>query len=235
MLRVVMSNERDTGHEATVTGRDLAMLQWIARCRFAAADQIAARFEIHSTKCYRRIKPMIQADLVKRERLLHNQPGAIHITRKGMRTIGISADMPVPTISLQSFLHDYAVVWEQINLERKECEVLTEREMRHLARAGDGDYQVRIPATHQDNSATHMPDLAFRIGSDWRALEVELNAKSESRLRAILTGYLVNDLYASVVYCVPNTDAVKRVKNVGDAVGLGKRLRVVLTSEHAAA
>jgi hypothetical protein len=107
--------------------------------------------------------------------------------------------------------------------------------MRHLARTTGEAYHIRIPATHQANSGTHMPDLAFKIGRDWRALEVELNSKSESRLKAILTGYFANEKYAGVVYCVPTQDSLKRVTSVGEDIGMGKRLSVVMTSEPAVA
>ena len=168
--------------------------------------------------------------------LLHNQPGAHHVTRAGLRMLGMEA-MPVPTISLQSFLHDDAVVWEQVNLERSGVEVLTEREMRVAERALGEDHLVRIPPHASTGTSTHRPDLLFRMNGKaaWHAVEVELAPKSEARLSAILTGYLSSPSFIAVVYCVPTTNLIERVRRVGSSVGLGDRLKVVVTQQRAAA
>lgn len=227
---------RSTRSERSLTARDVEILRWIARVRFATSEQVTARFDLHPSKAYRRLAVLISAGLVKRVPMLHNQPGAHHITRAGLRTLGIG-DMPVPTVSLQSFLHDQAVVWEQISLEASGAEVMTEREMRAAERTLGDNYLVQIPAHVSTGTSTHRPDLIFRVSptSRWHAVEVELAAKSEARLLAILGGYVADDHYDAVVYCVNATQLLDRVRAAGAQSGLGDRLKVVVARESAAA
>jgi hypothetical protein len=224
----------DAMRQAWLTDRDLEMLRWIGRCRFATADQVEERFGIHSTRCYRRLRPMMEAGLLKRVTLLHRQPGALYVSRRGMRTAGLGDEMPVPTVTLKNFVHDCAVVWEQIRLERGGCEVLTEREMRQLARTTGDAYSLRVAATSHTLAKAHMPDLAFRIGGELRALEVELARKSMDRLTAILAAYAADPRYAGVWYVVPDARFGQRVRAAGDGVGIGERLRVVAAHTTAA-
>jgi hypothetical protein len=219
-----------------LTERDVEILRWISRVRFATSEQVTARFEMHRNKAYDRIAVLVSLGLIKRVAMLQNQPGALHVTNAGMRMLGVG-DMPVPTVSLHSFLHDQTVVWEQISLEASGAEVLTEREMRAVERTLDERFTVSIPNNLSTGTATHRPDLAFRVNDRgrWHAVEVELAAKSEARLVAILGAYAVDATYAAVVYCVADVRLIDRVRNAGSKVGIDERLKVVVTQERAAA
>ncbi|MCW2920484.1 MAG: hypothetical protein JWL76_358 [Thermoleophilia bacterium] len=225
-----------TRRKRSLTERDVEILRWISRVRFATSEQVMARFELHPKKAYERLAVLGSLGLVKRVAMLHNQPGAHHVTRAGMRMLGVG-DMPVPTVSLQSFLHDQAVVWEQISLEGSGAEVLTEREMRASERTLDERYAIQIPVELSTGTATHRPDLAFRVNarSRWHAVEVELAAKSEARLIAILGAYAIDPSYASVVYCVADVRLIDRVRGAGTKAGISDRLKVVVAQERAAA
>lgn len=219
-----------------LTARDVEILRWIGRVRFATCEQVAARFEMYSKVAYKRLAVLIGNGFVRRVPMLHNQPGAHHITKAGMRMLGVG-DMPVPTVGLQSFLHDQAVVWEQISLEASGAEVLTEREMRAAERTLGEQYVVHVPPHLSTGASTHRPDLAFRVNSasPWHAVEVELAAKSEARLLAILGAYRADAQYAAVVYCVRDVRLIDRVRSVGLDVDLGDRLKVVVAQERVAA
>jgi hypothetical protein len=240
MWRNKMMGEKEMGADrgvvvaGAVTARDLEMLRWISKVRFATVEQVCARFAMHSTKAYRRLKPLRELGLLQRDTLLHHQSGCYSITRRGLKALLVS-DMSVPRVSLQTYLHDEAVVWEQIAFELRDCEVVTEREMRRRARSSGESFLVRIPSTHKLAASSHRPDLVVRMGDAWHAVEVELSLKSESRLSSILAGYLSAEQYASVVYCVPGSEYVARVRRAGDALGLGRRLKVVTVSDRAAA
>ena len=181
---------RTTFVATTMTERDFEILRWVARVRFASGEQVAARFSMEQSKCYKRLKLLVRKGLAQRKLMLQNQPGVYHVTRAGLKTVGI-ADMAVPTVSLQSFLHDLAVVWEQTNLERSAALVLSEREMRYYEKTTAEDYRVQIPGHLADDARTHRPDLIFRVGAKGglHAVEVELALKSEARLVAILSAY----------------------------------------------
>ena len=191
---------------------------------------------MYSKVAYKRLAVLVGNGFVRRVPMLHNQPGALHITKAGMRMLGIS-NMPVPTVGLQSFLHDQAVVWEQISLEASGAEVLTEREMRAAERTTGEEYVVRIPPHLSTGASTHRPDLIFRVNSrtKWLAVEVELAAKSEARLLAILGGYRSSEQYVAVVYCVSAVPLMDRVRAAGTSSGLGDRLKVVVAQPRAAA
>ena len=217
----------------TVTSRDVEILKWITRCRFATTEQVQVRFGLKRSKAFQRLGVLATEGLVKRENVLHRQPGAHRVTRKGLAMLG--TDMPVPTIGLQSFLHDQAVVWEQVNLELSGCETITEREMRYSERALGEAYTVRIPPSQSAGAVTHLPDLAFRMKGLWYAVEVELAPKSEARLSSILLGYLAEPRYDTVVYCVPTQQLITRVTAIGAKLGLGDHLKVVVVRQPAAA
>lgn len=208
-----------------VTARDIEILKWIARCRFVTTDQVLKRFGLKRSKGFQRLQVLEVEGLVVRERMFHRMPGSARVTRKGLEMLG--SEMPVPTISMQSFAHDQAVVWEQISLELKGCETITEREMRYAERALGESYTVRIPPSQNAGAITHMPDLAFETKGKWYAVEVELAPKNEARLISILSGYLAGPRYHAVVYCVPTKQLITRVNAIGAKLGLGNRLRVV--------
>lgn len=237
-MNLISNEERSESARRKMTERDVELLRWIARVRFATGDQIGSRFGVHRTKAYRRVATLVRLGLVDHVNLLHGQPGVYFITRPGLKFIGENS-MPVPTVSLQSFLHDRSVVWEQVQLEKSGAEVVTEREMRHLERTNDDDFVIRIPPSQTSVASTHRPDLALRVStsgrSSWHAIEIEIARKSESRLTSILTGYLASNLYSSVVYCVPSPSLIKRIEKIGTRVGLGKRLKVVVAQDRAAA
>jgi len=191
---------------------------------------------MEQSKCYKRLKLLVRKGLAQRKLMLQNQPGVYHVTRAGLKTVGI-ADMAVPTVSLQSFLHDLAVVWEQISLERTAALVLSEREMRYYEKTTAEDYRVQIPGHLADDARTHRPDLIFRVGAKGglHAVEVELALKSEARLVAILSAYAASSQYVAVVYCVPSAELIKRLRTIGDKVGIGDRLKLVTIQRSAAA
>lgn len=219
-------NETRAEQASRLTQRDLEILQWLSRVRFATVEQVAERFSLHVSKAYQRLRALSQRGLVRRTNLLQNQPGVHHATRAGLRLAGY-AELPVATVSLQSFVHEQAVVWVQARLEADGGEVLTEREMRAQERQGVANYLVHVPASVSVGSATHRPDLAV-IAADrsLHAIEVELVQKSEARLTSILTAYADSPDYASVAYLVADERLVERVQRVAEALAMGRRCQV---------
>lgn len=217
----------------TLTQRDLAMLTWISRVRFATVDQIAARFQIDRKKGWRRLKVLVDAGLLQRTNLLQNQPGVYIATRPGLRLSG--AEFPMATVSLQNFVHDRTVVDVQLQLELDGVTVITEREMRQRERLGEASFAVDVPVPHQAGAASHRPDLAMSSGRKVHAVEIELVAKSHARLESILMAYLASDRYDSVYYVVPGDHDVDRICAAGERLAMGKRLQVALLEGQEAA
>ena len=63
--------------ERALTARDVEILRWIGRVRFATSEQVAARFEMYSKVAYKRLAVLSGNGLIKRVPVLHNQPGPL--------------------------------------------------------------------------------------------------------------------------------------------------------------
>jgi len=76
-----------------LTGRDLDVLRFVTRHGFATAEQVGAHsfsswrnkrleLDVSMTMVYRRLKKLVEADLLRHEYVLHGRPGVYLATRK---------------------------------------------------------------------------------------------------------------------------------------------------------
>ncbi len=184
-----------------VTARDLAMVRWLGRLRFAEARHIAERFEMDERNAYRRLRGLVRLGLVAHRRVLHGQPGAYWATRAGLDAIGLL--LPPAGVDIRTYEHDRLLVATAIRLEREfsRPDVKTEREMRSRdAAPAQPRYAVRR-AGQLGRRGLHFPDLAVD-GIDGRplAVEVELTAKGRGRLDSIVAGYVAARHIVAVRY-----------------------------------
>lgn len=186
-----------------VTDRDLAMVRWIGRLRFAEAAQVGRRFGLDERHVYRRLRGLVRAGLLDHRRVFHNQPGAYWATRAGLDATDLR--LPPAGIDIRTYEHDRLAAVATIALEDEfgPEAIVTERELRSLDAAAETPrYAVARGGRAQlGRSGLHFPDLAVD-GRDGRplAVEVELTAKGRGRLDSIVAGYVRARHIAGVRY-----------------------------------
>jgi hypothetical protein len=115
-----------------VTGRDLAMVRWLGRQRFAEAGQVARRFGMDERNTYRRLRGLVALGPLDHQRVLHGQPGVYLATREGLAAVGLR--LPAPRVDLRTYAHDLGAAGLAIELEREfgAEAIVMERELRSL-------------------------------------------------------------------------------------------------------
>lgn len=175
-----------------VTDRDLAMVRWIGRLRFAEAPHVARRFGMDARNAYRRLRGLVALGLLDHRRVFHNEPGAYWATRLGIHATGLC--LPPAGIDIRTYAHDRLAAAVAIDLEREfgVGVVLTERELRSAdAAAEQPRYAVRRGVESLSRRGLHFPDLAVDGHGDRPlAVEVELTAKGRGRLDSIVAAYV---------------------------------------------
>lgn len=174
-----------------LTDRDLAMVRWVGRQRFAEARQVAWRFRMDERNAYRRLRGLLLAGLLDHQRVLHARPGVYLATREGLAAVELA--LPAARIDLRTYGHDLGATGLMVELEREFAPelVVTERELRsHDMTVERPRYAVMLGA-QTTRRGLHFPDLAVER-SDGRPLcvELELTAKSGGRLDQIVSAYV---------------------------------------------
>ncbi len=176
-----------------VTARDIEMLRWIGRLRFAEANQVARRFGMDESNAYRRLRGLVARELIAHRRVFHGIPGVYSATSSGLVATGLG--LPRPRLDIRTYVHDRAAASVTIELEREfgVGAVCTERELRSHD-AGDPQrprYAVRR-GYERGRRGLHFPDLAIELeGAKPLAVEIELTAKGTRRLDSIVAAYVV--------------------------------------------
>ncbi|HYI81017.1 MAG TPA: hypothetical protein VEW67_09180 [Thermoleophilaceae bacterium] len=186
-----------------VTRRDLAVVGWLGRLRFAEAAQVARRFALSERHAYRRLRGLVALGLLDHRRVFHNRPGVYWATRAGLDAAGLR--LPPAGIDIRTYDHDRLAAAVAIDLagEFSAEAIVTERELRSLDAAAESPrYAVRRgSADRGGRRGLHFPDLAVN-GADGRplAVEVELTAKGRGRLDSIVAAYVRARHIAGVRY-----------------------------------
>lgn len=175
-----------------VTSRDVAVVRWIGRCRFALAGQVAGRFAMDERNAYRRLRGLVGLGLLEHRRVFHAQPGVYLATVAGLQTAAV--ELPRARVDIRTYRHDRIAVEVLVELEREfgRERLVTERELR--SREGQGSEGLRY-AVRLGGEATrrglHFPDLAVE-SENGRPLvvEVELAVKGRARLESIVGAYV---------------------------------------------
>lgn len=195
-----MGSARDGGG-FRVTERDVAMVAWVGRQRFAEAELVARRFGMDRRNTYRRLRGLVALGLLKHRRVFHGRPGVYWATRLGLATAGVR--LPVAGVDIRTYEHDRLAVTVAVDLEREfgREAVRTERELRsHDARAAEPRYGIRRRSGRGgDQRGLHFPDLAVELERPL-AVEIELTAKGRTRLDSIVGGYVRARHIAGVRY-----------------------------------
>ena len=185
-----------------VTARDIEMLRWIGRLRFAEANQVARRFAMDERNAYRRLRGLVAGELVSHHRVFHAMPGAYSATPAGLLCAGLG--LPRPRLDIRTYAHDRAAASVAIELEAEfgPAALRTERELRSHD-SGDPQrprYAVRR-GYERGRGGLHFPDLAVELDAGRPlAVEIELSAKGARRLDSIVRAYVGGRHLDSVRY-----------------------------------
>lgn len=223
-----------------ITERDVEVIRFVARYRFATQAQIARRFGISWRRAYRRLGMLVSAGWIERQGAFHGMPGLYLPTRKGMSVF--PGELAIPRIDFRQLDHDLGLVELGIDAELAGDAVVTDREIRSITRAR-GPYEesayvldgirpwrgMSAAMRRFDKWPTQYPDQ-FRITPDGRriAIELERSEKGIDRLRAILEGYRRKDSIDLVVYYVTRPVVARRIEVLVDDLRMDSKAAVIL-------
>jgi len=166
-----------------LTERDLKILYWINRMRYATANQVARGFRIGIKASYRRLRKLCVDGYLHSLRIFRNKPGVYMCTKKGAEICGSNLYAPKCYINLANYEHDLKVVDLSIELE-KQGEWVSMRELR------------------QGCGTDMIPDGVLITKDKKVAVEVELTKKSERNLNKKMGYYRKSVNYDEVWYFV---------------------------------
>lgn len=206
-----------------VTDRDVRMLTWIGRHRAVMARHVEQRFDVIRRTVYQRLAVLREHGLVDYQRGPVGAAGVYLITSEGQELVGVEG-IRAPQMSVARWLHDLGLVDLTLHFEARGIPVVTEREM-HMAEASgaNGHYTIRRMRSgcRSNGSRPHYPDLWLEPADGRRvAVELELTAKSTTRLRELLGGYRPAGHVTAVAYYVWGGRVRRRIERVALEVGL---------------
>jgi hypothetical protein len=225
-----------------ITDRDRTLLAFVAEQRVAVTAQLTRLLGVTERTVRSRLDRLERHRLLRCEDVFSGQGPAVLITRGGLGVVG--RNLPAPNLSLQAYRHDVGVGW--VSLAAREgafgalAAVISEREMRsHDGRPGnelDADkYGIGLwrsgAASHRSSpgSDRHYPDLVLRTRRGHKlAIELELTGKSDSRLRGVMSSYVIDRRYARVLYLVPERKLGARIEAAATWAGAGALVGVQL-------
>jgi hypothetical protein len=181
--------------------RDAQILRWVNGFGFASADQIRQFMKVGNTVAYVRIKKLVDAGYLSRERVLHGQARVHKVTKKGV-LVSDDGILPLKYINLGTFRHDFKLVDLALMLEQKTGGVFTpDRRIRH----DEGLSGV--------GQLGHIPDGYLHIGDDKPiAIELELSVKSRIRIQNIIDDYGGNLNVKEVWYYTDQMNVVRAIE-----------------------
>ncbi len=189
-----------------ITERDVEILKWVNRMRFAAAKQVAEKFGMGIWVVYRRIRKLTVNGYLAHVRPLKNTTGVWMCTERGAGFSGEGLWAPARRINVATFNHDLTVIDLSIALEKKGTgKWVSERELR-LGK----DYRKKVP------------DGMFLKDGKEIACEVELTRKSRKYLDRVMSFYKSNIEYDEVWYFVPGDAVGRAVEKAADGIDFVK-------------
>ena len=217
-----------------MTERDVALIGWIARWRFASVPQVRARFGLGQSVAYWRLGRLAEMGCLEFRRLFVGRPGVYVVTDVGLALSEV--DLPKVGVDLRPYRHDSALVDLATSLELRGLDVLSERELRRAdAGASAPRHAVLLGGDQADGRRRrHYPDIVVgREGQARFAVELELAAKRVARLREILTAYRRASHLSAVVYYVEQPAVRRRLELLRDELRMADRLDLRSWSEGA--
>ncbi len=181
--------------------RDSELLRWVNGFGFASAEQIKGWMGVGNTAAYVRVKKLVEAGYMSRERILHGQARIHKVTKKGVLAGGDSI-WPVGQINLGTFRHDFKLVDLALQLEKETGgSFKPDRRIRH----DEGLSGV--------GQLGHIADGYLTIGEEKPiAVELELSVKSRARINSIIEDYGGNLDVSEVWYFTDQSEVARAIE-----------------------
>lgn len=218
--------QRGAGRPARqLRDRDIDILRWLARHRFATASQVSERFDMGLNRTARRLGQLAGAGYLMRAEPFRC-PSVYLVTRAGLAKVG--SDLVPARFDVRTYRHDLGVTALAVELEVAGATTVSEREMRAREAVGKGQFAARFtPDPTARMPRRHFADLAVeRANGTLEAFELELTPKRTRRLTAILKAYRRSPHISAVVYYVERPELARRIEELARALHIDDRLSV---------
>ena len=205
--------------------QSLVALRWLARVGAAPGEPLALVMNWTQPGLYDHVGRLVRAGLVHRVAMTRGEGSLLVITRDGARMAGVSATSAPRAVAPTTWAHAVACAWTAAWFDVRGREWLSSREV-------IADDLWRGQVTYQDGygrrqNQRHRPDLATFLGDARRrvAVEVELQRKSNARLRGIMAMYAARTSgpdpeLAGVLYITGPVNVARAVHAAAEASGL---------------
>lgn len=187
-----------------LTERDLAILRWINGHGIADARKVSEKFAIYQQKTYLRLKRLVDAGLLKHERILFGKPGVYYLTKAGVEASGSELTV-INKVVLSTMEHDLKLVDLSIFLEKERGgKWVTAREimLHKVTSAKNKIERLKLLKTRTADGLLVTEEQTF-------AVELELTMKSQQRLKKIIEDYardIQKGVYNGVLYYCGNKE-----------------------------
>lgn len=184
--------------------RDHELVCYVGRHGAVTVDDVMRATGVGRTMAYRRVARCVEAGLLERLAVLRTEPALLRATREGLHYAGLG--LPVAEVSPGSVMHwlRCATVAHLLREHYGAERVLTEREIAYAERLERQPLaSAEVGRWRSGARRLHRPDLAVLTDAGVLAIEIELTAKSPSRLERIMTGWLISSWVSEVHYLSP--------------------------------
>jgi hypothetical protein len=199
------------------------LLAWVARLGVSGLEPARLALGLSQATAYSHVARLSREGLLWRVRVGDGAGGVVAVTRAGARMVrahGGEGVVAARSAAPSSGRHGRAVSWVAASLSLREREWL-------------GPAQLRAASgwrSHREDGRRHSPDLGL-VHPDGRrtAIEVELQPKSNDRLRAILGGYrelIRSGQLTDVAYVTDRRDVTELVRRQADTVMAGEHVQI---------
>jgi hypothetical protein len=218
-------------NDAQLDQRDLSLLAMLAEQRVTIEPQAGHWLNETEQESSTRLERLHAARMLKLERIFHQAPAAVTITRRGLAAVG--STMRTPQVDLRQYRHDVGVAWlwqaAHAGYFGAPAAIVSERSMRshdwrldHQAATEPAErFGVGIGGVAPGGAPRrHYPDLLVDTRDGRRvAVELELTAKSRPRIDEVMLAYASDGRVAEAAYLVPDarlarfiSDAARRAE-----------------------
>jgi len=171
-----------------LTERDVEILQFINLFGFCEMPHLDKRFGWAKPRNYQVVNRLVEAGLLRHERVFYGRHGIYRLTVKGAKFTGLP---PLARIPLANYTHDVTLieVYLRLRLAYPDAVWVSERAL--------------MQDKHADGVGKrgHLPDGVLVLPEGKQvAIEVELSMKGKERLEKILKGYGAAFGYEAVWY-----------------------------------
>lgn len=208
--------------------QSLVALRWLTRLGAAPGEPLALVMNWTQPGLYDHVARLTSAGLVRRVPMTRGDGSLLVVTPDGARMGGASAAAAPRGVAPTTWAHVVACAWTAAWFNVRGRDWLSSREI-------GTDEVWRGEVVYQDGYGRkqrqrHRPDLATFIRGDASrgvAVEVELQRKSNARLRGILAMYAARTTapdapLAGVVYVTGPANVTKAVRAAAAASGVGE-------------